>query len=177
MPFKDPEKRREWQRNYMKLHPRNSLDNAKLSKEYREKFPEKAKAACKEWRRNNKEYDAARSKKWWDEHPEKRKEYAEKYKAIPGWEKNQQLKSDHKITLSDFSYMRNLQNNRCAVCQEIFVGTPCVDHCHNSKIIRALLCQACNKGLGNFKDNTAILMKAVNYLDEVKSISNRFEVT
>ena len=41
-----------------------------------------------------------------------------------------------------------------------------VDHCHKSGQIRGLLCNACNKGLGLFKDSPIILEKAIKYLNQ-----------
>ena len=39
-----------------------------------------------------------------------------------------------------------------------------IDHCHNTKKIRGLLCHYCNMALGLFKDNTDIMQKAIEYL-------------
>jgi hypothetical protein len=39
-----------------------------------------------------------------------------------------------------------------------------VDHCHDTGKVRGYLCDACNKGLGSFKDNTDFLNKAIKYL-------------
>jgi hypothetical protein len=39
-----------------------------------------------------------------------------------------------------------------------------IDHSHNSKNIRGLLCKKCNTGIGMFKDNIQLLENAINYL-------------
>ena len=39
-----------------------------------------------------------------------------------------------------------------------------VDHCHDSKAIRGLLCHNCNTILGASKDNPNILAEAIKYL-------------
>ena len=59
-----------------------------------------------------------------------------------------------------------VQNNKCAICKELFVKTPDIDHCHTDGTVRGLLCSPCNKGLGHFKDNITYLTKAINYLKE-----------
>ena len=41
-----------------------------------------------------------------------------------------------------------------------------VDHCHDSKQIRGILCGHCNTGLGAFKDNTDVLKRAIHYLQK-----------
>lgn len=59
-----------------------------------------------------------------------------------------------------------LSREVCDIC-----GSPptsrrrnCIDHCHTTGIVRGLLCEDCNKGLGRFKDSPELLNKAVQYL-------------
>lgn len=39
-----------------------------------------------------------------------------------------------------------------------------IDHSHQSGRIRGRLCQSCNKGLGFFRDNPALLLRASDYI-------------
>ncbi len=39
-----------------------------------------------------------------------------------------------------------------------------VDHCHETKKVRGILCFKCNMGLGSFKDDIFLLEKAIKYL-------------
>ncbi|PZF84149.1 endonuclease domain-containing protein [Jiangella anatolica] len=54
----------------------------------------------------------------------------------------------------------------CAIC-----STPVnekrgrIDHCHTTNELRGVLCNACNVGLGCFKDSVALLRSAIRYLD------------
>ena len=41
---------------------------------------------------------------------------------------------------------------------------PFVDHCHTTNKVRGILCAACNFGIGKFKDSTALLYLAIDYL-------------
>ena len=40
-----------------------------------------------------------------------------------------------------------------------------IDHCHSTGKIRGLLCDRCNHGLGHFKDDINLLIKAIEYLN------------
>ena len=58
------------------------------------------------------------------------------------------------------------QSGKCAICELPVVSRPQLDHCHTSGVIRGVLCQNCNHGLGHFKDTPAIMQKAINYLEK-----------
>lgn len=47
-------------------------------------------------------------------------------------------------------------------------GGWCLDHCHKTKGFRGWICQRCNLGLGNFKDDVEALKRAVEYLENTK---------
>jgi len=96
--------------------------------------------------------------------------YIKNYRTIhPFQNRNGHLRNKFGITHQDYLDMLEAQNGRCKVCG---TDTPKgngafhVDHCHSSGKIRGLLCHHCNVGLGNFKDNTSLLLKAILYLNE-----------
>lgn len=75
------------------------------------------------------------------------------------------------ITEEDFQQMLLDQNYKCAICNADSPGGRGnwhVDHCHDTGKVRGLLCHCCNTGLGLFKDNEDLLLKARNYLHECK---------
>ncbi len=58
-----------------------------------------------------------------------------------------------KISYTTYHVWLNQQNNRCAVCTQIFDGTqrestPCLDHSHKTGIPRGFVCPRCNLLLG-----------------------------
>jgi len=75
----------------------------------------------------------------------------------------------YSITIEDYDRMFKAQGGRCAIC-----GTTkharhnvkyfAVDHDHVTGEVRGLLCEACNRGLGFFKDDIDHLKKAILYL-------------
>lgn len=82
-------------------------------------------------------------------------------------------KSKFGLDLEGYTKLLTQQNSSCAICKQPEskldyrtkkVKLLAVDHCHNSKKIRGLLCQDCNLGLGKFKDNTSFLQEALIYL-------------
>lgn len=68
-----------------------------------------------------------------------------------------------------YDTMLAAQNGKCAICQTTDPGKGLIrfhiDHCHNSRQVRGLLCDQCNHGLGHFRDNTELLANAINYLN------------
>jgi hypothetical protein len=88
--------------------------------------------------------------------------------------KNTELKKLYGITLQDYQRMAEAQNHRCDICGELETavdkqGVPRrmpVDHCHATGKIRALLCSACNKALGGFRDRPDLLRKAAEYIEK-----------
>ena len=56
------------------------------------------------------------------------------------------------------------QRNKCAICKNKLPVRFHVDHCHNTKKVRGILCGSCNIGIGNFKENIKSLKGAIAYL-------------
>ena len=85
--------------------------------------------------------------------------------------KCRQLRRKYGITLDQFEGMMAAQDNKCKICAVTFAGygkrtalSPVVDHCHEAGHIRGLLCHNCNVALGHFRDDPALLVKAIEYL-------------
>jgi len=75
----------------------------------------------------------------------------------------------HGITEETFLAMLAEQDHRCAICRsEISESNSHIDHCHDSGLVRAVLCPGCNQGLGNFRENTDALEMAIAYLQAVR---------
>ena len=72
--------------------------------------------------------------------------------------------------------MMGAQNGLCAICGGINDGRAlAIDHAHVSgflgmppheraQYVRGLLCDSCNKGIGHFRDESALLAGAIAYL-------------
>jgi hypothetical protein len=73
------------------------------------------------------------------------------------------------ITQEEYDALILKQNSKCAICKiGLDMGKrTCIDHCHNSKKVRGILCWSCNVGLGHFKDNPELLNQAALYCAEI----------
>jgi hypothetical protein len=88
----------------------------------------------------------------------------------------------YKLTPEQHDAMLAEQHGLCALC-----GNPPdpngvraasrlhVDHDHESKQVRQLLCLDCNRGLGAFLDNPDLLRKAADYLDHHAKLASEAE--
>lgn len=77
------------------------------------------------------------------------------------------LLRDYGLTPDAYYELLERQNRVCAICDEpdtTAKGILSVDHCHETQRVRGLLCHRCNVGLGHFKDDPALLMRAVEYI-------------
>ena len=123
--------------------------NNQRVKEWKEKNPDKVK----EWRSNNPDY----RKEWGEKNPD------------------HNLQRKYGLSQADYNKLLEDQNYVCAICGGVNKSGKAlsVDHDHSccavgkgcGKCIRQLLCDACNRGLGHFKDNPAFLRAAAEYVE------------
>jgi hypothetical protein len=97
-------------------------------------------------------------------------EYPKIMKRREGYMRDFNLKQ-YGLDFTQYTEMFNNQKGCCKICNkhlsEVDKGKKkslCVDHCHDTKIVRGLLCDKCNRGLGLFNDNIEMLKKAIDYL-------------
>jgi hypothetical protein len=76
----------------------------------------------------------------------------------------QQRSSRHLLDDVAFAAMLAAQRGLCALCR--FRKGDCVDHCHATGRVRAILCRRCNAGFGQFRDDPELLEAAARYLEE-----------
>jgi hypothetical protein len=121
------------------------------------KDPEKAKIAAKARYKRDKEKRQQSAKEW---------HLRDKDHAKLVWMKAR-LKKRYNITLDCYNEIYNRQDGKCAICKVVFLelkDAPHVDHDHQTDLVRGLLCNNCNWGLGQFKDNLDNLLSAIEYL-------------
>ncbi len=72
------------------------------------------------------------------------------------------VKKHYGIGQSEYKKISADQKNVCAICFKDRALV--VDHCHETKIVRGLLCHQCNRALGLFQDNIHTIKRAIEYL-------------
>ncbi len=117
-------------------------------------------------------------RKWRAANPDKCREYRQRAysKRTPLDNKESFLKSKYGITLAEYEAMLSSQNGVCAICKrperrKSRYGGVCrlhVDHCHETGVVRGLLCSRCNLAFDAFGTEERIAA-ALEYLR--KSIS------
>ena len=97
----------------------------------------------------------------------------------PGSTRSIDLKKKYGITTDDYDSMFSEQNGVCAICKRSDMSNGklhlAVDHCHETDLVRGLLCNNCNLMLGHAKDDSARLRRAADYLDQTTRKTNDTE--
>jgi len=121
---------------------------------------------------NRSEAQRARKRKynalWWKAHPEKlaTKKHREYHRNIRR-HKSYHLKRLYGITLEQWETMFEAQGQQCACCGVLKTKNKRrwhVDHCHETKKIRGILCHQCNSALAYAKEDISRLQAMINYL-------------
>ncbi len=73
------------------------------------------------------------------------------------------LKRRYGVDATEVEWMILQQGGKCAVCRER--PAKHVDHDHDTKKVRGILCFNCNRGLGYFKDDIVLMCMAADYLE------------
>lgn len=113
------------------------------------KDPEKQKAKRKERYQNNRTEHLAANKASPLYNPQYKREIF--------------LQKRYGISTSQYNELVTAQDSLCAICRKLD-SKLFVDHDHETKIIRGLLCTNCNLLLGHGKDSVLILESAISYL-------------
>ena len=69
----------------------------------------------------------------------------------------------YRVTNEEYELMYNIRNGHCDICDNMF-EVLCIDHCHNTKKVRGLLCKRCNSSLGYLDDRLDLAENAASYL-------------
>ena len=83
------------------------------------------------------------------------------------------LRKNYGVSIEWYEEKLKEQNGVCAICnkpESVKIKGKLlklsVDHCHSKGDARGLLCTACNRGLGLFKDDVEVIKSAIKYLSD-----------
>lgn len=76
------------------------------------------------------------------------------------------LRAKYGISLNEFSAMWAAQGESCALCLKPvpIARNRHVDHCHETGVVRGILCFTCNKGMGMLGDSPSSIRRALAYV-------------
>lgn len=97
-----------------------------------------------------------------------RKRYQSKTPFNETVRRNYRYQAQYGLDLTAYNAILEQQKGCCAICQRhqsVFKYRLSVDHCHQTKTVRGLLCNECNLGLGKFRDQAHLLHRAAAYVD------------
>lgn len=90
------------------------------------------------------------------------------------------LSRRYKLNYAELVDLLESQDGQCAICScELDAETDkhgrqsVVDHCHDTNIVRGILCHPCNLMLGYAKDRAVVLQEAILYLDKKRSAERK----
>lgn len=92
----------------------------------------------------------------------------ESRQRLYGGSRHYHLKRRYGIGAAEVDAMIKSQGGLCPVCRQ----SPAVhvDHNHVTKKVRGILCEPCNGGLGQFKDDPQRIRRAIDYLQRHESV-------
>src|SRR5262249_47875588 len=136
----------------------NATDNADTKDAARR---ERRRAYQRAWYEANREQISVQKAHRYATDPEFRADriaYAKKNRRKDDW-----IRWKYGLSQQDFQRMIERQHGLCLICWKKFTRTPCVDHSHDTRMVRSLLCNNCNTGFGQFFENPEFLRRAADY--------------
>ena len=121
----------------------------------------------------------AHSVKRYAENPEPTREaqrgrYAANTETMREAQRWRTLKYQYGLTRDDWNRMYESQEGKCGICRKDLPdkintrgemrNSACVDHDHETGVVRGILCHDCNLGIGYLKHDEDLLRAAIAYL-------------
>lgn len=132
-------------------------------------MPRKSRFSSPEEKRlHEAEYQREYSKR----NPERRKEIALAYynRNKDGKSRDSQLRYKYGISLEEYDVMFAEQDGACWICQNLCATGQrlSVDHCHDTGVVRGLLCKRCNSAIGMLQEDADLVLRAADYMTRAR---------
>jgi len=117
------------------------FDNASYRKEYRHQDY-----------LSNKDKQRAQNRAWYSRNREERLAATKIYRANNlARERANQIKRVYGLSISEYNRMLEEQNNTCKLCKQP-MAKPMIDHNHETKKVRGIVCCKCNWLIGYYEE-------------------------
>src|SRR3954449_5700779 len=131
-----------------------------------------AQVIRRRWYEANKAKSIEAARRWQECNPEKHAEYQAEYRNRPERKRAMRdlyYRRTFGITADDVDALIEKQGGKCAICGRTpkRLASWHVDHCHETGVVRGVLCIDCNQGIGKFHEDPQRLRAAADYLESV----------
>ena len=121
----------------------------------------------------NRDKIIARAKRYYEAHKDQVRASVKKYNTKNPERKRLNdrrswLRRKYGVSVEQYNTLLEIQNGRCSICGRSASDNGkllAVDHAHQTGLVRGLLCNDCNSGLGFFHERQDLLMEAMTYLE------------
>lgn len=173
--MEDLEKKRESQRLYRQKHREERIEYVRR---YRVANAEELHEKQRIYRLTHREQDRERARLYWQANRERLREKNKQYRAAnleklrkrdqhrarEGSKYHTDIKRLFGLTKHEYAALLTKQKGVCAICKQSDKRRLAVDHDHGDKLVRGLLCNSCNRGIGFFKDSPLLIEAALKYV-------------
>ncbi len=159
MPFKDPAAKKMYDSKRIRESPRY-VPNSEHTPEALTVIRERRREYQRRFRATHAAYGRERSKAWRYANPDK----------VKYMDRRGQLRRRYGLTPAEFEALVMQQEGMCKICRKLLEPgrNTHVDHDHDTKVIRGVLCGQCNVLIGMAHNSPGILEQAITYLKETK---------
>lgn len=157
-----------YMRAYRLAHPEFVERGRKNNATYNLINKEQRTAKRRAYRAAHRDELNAYKKAWRAAHRERHVAYGKTYRERPGYQEERRGRLVRRYGLSQTAYaaMLNAQGGVCATCLRPPENNRalCIDHDHQTGIVRGLLCHECNVAIGNMRDDHKTALSISRYL-------------
>ena len=127
------------------------------SRNYNRANKDKLDTMHKQWRDQNKDKISSYRRNWRGNNPEYNKTWSQNNKESV---KLFQVKYNYNLTKEEYEALPK----SCEVCGS--TDNLCIDHNHETGLVRGVLCSRCNSALGLLRENSSIILRLASYITE-----------